>query len=351
MPTATHHGNITLACAAMGTRFELVLAGSDPQTLRDAGEEALARILELDRQLSFFRRDSLLSHINAAASYQPVRLDQDLFDLFTLCDQVHTASDGAFDPTIAPLMRHWGFRDNDEQVATHTTDPAADPAAALEAARSNCGWRHITLNPTDRTIAFRRPGIALDLGGIAKGFALDQAAAILRESGIDHAFLHGGTSTITTIGPSPDGQPWRVWIDDHADKSASPRRWTALLDNASLSVSAPSGRTITRDGQKLGHILDPRTGRPAATPISAAAVITDSAAAADAWSTALLVLGEPPASIRTAPIRAASIHGNDIEQHIETLVLPAGHASPAAPLSRFVPPRTPLRGEELTCPT
>ncbi len=276
---------ITLATNAMGTRFELVLAGAAPEKLRPAGEAALHEIEECHHRFNLFDPGSWLNSINRRATGEAIALDDETFDLLTMCQQVHEASEGAFDVTVAPLMQAWGFHGNihgDEQ--------------AILAAQKMVGMQHVHLDASAKTVRFTHPGITLDLGGIAKGFAIDIAIQVLRDCGVQCALLHGGTSTVAAIAAPPDEDGWRVTLRTSADNSSNqPAPVVCLKDNA-MSISAPHGRTIQSDGKTLGHVLDPRTHRPAACgPF--AAVIADSACLTDAWSTALLVLGEAPQTI------------------------------------------------------
>ena len=145
------------------------------------------------------------------------------------------------------------------------------------------GWRGgVVLDEVAPTVRFTRAGLALDLGGIAKGHGLDLAAASLRENGVERALLHGGTSTVVAIGAPPDQAAWRVQVGP--DQQAP----VAELVDCCLSVSAPAGRVARRGDREVHHVLDPRTGS-SAVPARLAAVIAPSARVADAWSTALLI--------------------------------------------------------------
>jgi len=305
-PTST---TIRSAVHAMGTRFEFVLHSeneSESETnLRAISDEIIDEITRLDHQLSFFRNDSLLSHINRTAAAHPVRLDPEIFNLFRNALQVHRDSQGAFDITIAPLMRKFGFRNSPDKIETNSEIVV--------------GSQHIILNKKNHTIAFANPGLAIDLGGIAKGFALDQAARILDQANITCALIHGGTSTVIGIGAPPNHPTgWRIAIADHSqhksptvaaddDNQLAQTPLTADLKNhTALSVSAPHGRTITNNpnDEPVSHILDPRNiinssvAAPAANQPPFAAVLTsESAALADAWSTALLVLANRPPNL------------------------------------------------------
>jgi len=269
---------LRLATYAMGTRFELVLDGADEPRLRAAGEEALFEIEDADRRLSLFRRDSLLSHLARSAAARPgewVRLDADTYALLELCVAVHRASDGAFDPTVAPLMRALGLHDERSQA----------PRLDLESSRATVGGDALELDPRGRRARLFRPGAHLDLGAIGKGHALDLAARALREQGIERALLHGGTSSVAALGAPPGAAAWRVRL------GAGPDAPVAALRDSSLSLSSPSGRTVAGErGELVGHVLDPKSGRPARR-FAAVAVVTPCAAQADAWSTAALVGG------------------------------------------------------------
>ncbi len=258
---------LRLAVAALGTRCEILLraGGGD---LRAAGEAAVEEIETWHRRLSRFSDDSLLSHINRTAARVPVRLDRETYALFEDALAVWRASDGAFDITIAPLMVRLGFADS-----------------AVPAARGRVGAGALRLDPQRWTISLS-PGASIDLGGIAKGHALDCAAAVLRHAGVTSALLHGGTSSIVAIGTPPGEPSWRVAIGPESGGAV-----VALGDSA-ISVSDVSSQSAGSKGE--GHILDPHSGR-AATACGRVVVVGPSARLTDAWSTALAVLRRVPA--------------------------------------------------------
>ncbi len=308
---------LRLATRAMGTRFELVLAGDEGPRLRAAGEEALREVEEAERRLSLFRRDSQVARLNRGAGLGAVRLDPDTFELLELAAEVHRASAGAFDPTVAPLLRALGLHGGDSSA----------PHCDEERARQALGWDAVELDPARRSARFTRPGIALDLGGIAKGHALDLAAAVLLECGVSRALLHGGTSTVVALG-APEGSPcWRVSI------GSGPDPHVAELCDAALSVSAPSGRVARRGDRSLTHVIDPHTAAPAAG-VALAAVIAPRAAVADAWSTALLAAGSPRAARRAGleTLHSTTAGAQPLWIH---------HAPGAARFSRVPTPKTP----------
>lgn len=272
---------IALSLHAMATRFEVLLHGADSVRLRAAGEEALGEIERLDAQLSLYRSGSELTAINAHAAEGSVKVEPRLFRLLLRCADLTRRSGGAFDVTIAPLMRAWGFAGG----SGHPAKPSV-----VQTACEVVGFSRVRLDESDFTIRFDRPGVEIDLGAVGKGYALDCAAEILRENGITSALLHGGTSSIVAIGAPPDQPAWRVALRHPAGEPV--RAESVDLRDGTLSVSAVHGKSFVDGGREFGHVLDPRTGRPAQSAL-AAAVVAPSAAVGDALSTALLVLGEP----------------------------------------------------------
>lgn len=286
----------------MGTRFECVLFGADQTRLRAAAEAAFAEIESLSARWSYFASGSMVFRINREAAERPVALDAETRDILRLALDVWRDSRSCFDITIAPLMRHWGFRvaplpERGEKSLLQAQEPLSERGATP----AIWGSQHLLLEETACTLAFAHPGIEIDLGAIAKGWAIDRAAEVLREAGVAAALLHGGTSSVVAIGSpphSPRGWPVRLGPFD-----GSP---VVHLRDSALGISAPHGRTANIAGSSVGHVIDPRTGAPtgwaggSTLPSPAredsrdstfAACVHTSAAIADAWSTALLVRG------------------------------------------------------------
>jgi FAD:protein FMN transferase len=277
---------VRLAADAMGTRFELVLDGADEFFLRAAGESAIEEIREQHDRLNAFNPQSLIGRVNTRAEREPVGVDRELFELLVLCRRVWLESDGAFDPSLGILMRQWGFRGgsgrNDEPMSVS-------------------GFDAVELDERAETVRFHGPDIAFDLGGVAKGWALDRAALVLREAGVTCALIHGGTSTAVALDPPPGRGAWGVEIPSHREDVGL---LDCRLENAALAVSSPLGRTVVADGRTLGHVLDPRMGCPA-TGTLVAAVVCESAAVSDAWSTAIVARSARFATMPEAMIWAS----------------------------------------------
>ncbi|RME94897.1 MAG: FAD:protein FMN transferase [Verrucomicrobia bacterium] len=284
---------IRLARQAMATRFEILLEGEDPVDLRAAGEEALDEIERQESLLSLYRPTSEISRINRFAHEEPVLVSPPVFDLLMDCRRLWEWSDGAFDITVAPLMRAWGFLRGTGRWPER---------AALEEARRCIGMQHVRLDAERRTVRFERPGMMLDLGAVGKGYAIDEAVVLLREAGVRAAFLHGGTSTCYGLGVPARAPAWKAAI---TERDLAPARSpgespsavgagdpieTISLRDSSLSVSAVQGKAFEYEGRVYGHVIDPRSGRPVSGARLAAAV-GPRAAWTDALSTALLVVG------------------------------------------------------------
>jgi len=269
---------ITLALQAMATRFELVLNGDSPG-LRAAGEEALTEISRIESMLSLYKSASEVAHLNTRAAEEPVRVSVEMFQLLERTLALSRETNGAFDITIAPLVRCWGFMRGQGSVPSDSD---------IEEARAAVGSHLLQLNPAERTVEFLRRDVMLDFGAFGKGYAVDRAIQILRDYEVTSALLHGGTSTVLGIGRAENDLPWRVAVT-----GAPPGEdvlWLVDLWETSLSVSAVWGKSFASQGRTFGHILDARTGRPSVRA-DLAAVNVPSAADSDALSTALLVEG------------------------------------------------------------
>jgi thiamine biosynthesis lipoprotein len=288
-------GSISLSLHAMATRFELVLYGSDLERLRAAGEEALLEIERLDAQLSFYKADSEITRINANAAERPVRVEPRLFHLIWDCVALAGLTDGAFDITVGPLMRAWGF------VGGAGSTPSDQK---LGHAMSLIGVDNLELNRDDYEISFKKKGVELDLGAYGKGYAIERAVCVLHDNEVTSALLHGGTSSVCTIGSPPGAKAWRVALGGPLKEKDRPI--VIDLSNSSLSVSGVHGKQFVEEGRAYGHVIDPRSGGPVCGTLGAA-VVGPSPAECEALSTALLVLGPKWLTVMTR--RFPDYHG------------------------------------------
>ena len=260
----------------MACRFEITLATEDAAFV-PAARTALDEVDRLEDELSVFRETSTIAKVNRCAAGEPVIVPRHVIDLLAACQQVHQETGGAFDITTTPLSRCWGFLRREGRL------PHPD---AIEAARASVGFDAVQVSSDEGAVRFGRPGIELNLGAIGKGYALDRASAGLRHSGVTHALLSAGGSSLLALGGRGDG--WRV---DLVSPLMSGRTIAGLwLRNAAVGTSGAGEQFVIADGCRYGHVIDPRSGWPAAGVLSASVVASD-AATADALSTAFLVGG------------------------------------------------------------
>jgi thiamine biosynthesis lipoprotein len=294
----------------MATEFEVTLWGENETNLLSWGELALDEIQKLEVQLSFYREESDISDINRRAYYEPVTLDPRLFYLLERAKAIHTLSKGAFDITITPLLRAWGF--------TGGSGKRPQPEE-VETARNRCGMEFLALNESDYTVRFLREGMLLDLGAIGKGYAIERVVEMLQELGVSGGMIHGGTSTVHAIGSQSDGAPWNIAIQNpHLNLAREHLTAVSLRDN-SLSVSAIHGKYFTEDDSRYGHVINPSTGEPVRNALLAA-VVSPSATDSDALSTALLVAGEPFFTVLSMlPDTSALLMKEDYDGKIQVL--------------------------------
>ena len=232
--------------AIMGTAIHAELWGPGHRLAEAAIAAVMAEMHRIDASMSPHKPDSELSRINRDAGRAPVAVSREMFDLVARSLEFSRRSNGAFDITFAAVGNLYDYR--------RGTMPSE---AEVAAARAAVGYQHLVLDRAASTIRFARPGMRIDLGGFAKGHAVDNCATILRRLGIEHAIVSaGGDSRI--VGDRR-GRPWTVGIRD-------PRRAGQVvallpLENAAVSTSGDYERFFERDGVRYHHVIDPRTGR------------------------------------------------------------------------------------------
>ncbi len=264
--------------AAMGTQFRIVLYADSREAADAAAQAAFARVHELDARLSDYREESELSRLSAAGGDGELHpVSEDLWRVLTLAQEVAQQSQGAFDATAGPVVALWRRARRQAELPDE-----ARLAKALEAT----GWRHVRLEERARAVELLRPGMKLDFGGIAKGYALDAALDVLAEHEIERALVDGGGDVAVRRAP-PGERGWRVEIRPLGDERASV---ALVLENAAVATSGDAFQALVIGGTRYSHIVDPRTGRALATRTSASVVARDGALA-DALATATCVLG------------------------------------------------------------
>ncbi|HLW63921.1 MAG TPA: FAD:protein FMN transferase [Gemmataceae bacterium] len=264
---------------AMATLFEVMFPFGQP-VANEMAAAIFEQIEDLEAQMTVYREDSEVSLLNQRAFDEPVVVEERLYELFLQAERLHRETSGAFDITAGPLIKAWGFFRRQGRVPT--------PWERQEAL-SHVGMKFVELNPQDRSVRFRKPGMEINLGSIGKGYALDRAAELLRGRQIGSALLHGGGSSVVAVGRQPnEPRGWPVGIRHPWREGAS--LGTIYLQDRALGTSAATYQHLEYNHRKLGHLLDPRTGWPA-IGIASASALAPTAAQADALATAFFVLG------------------------------------------------------------
>lgn len=272
---------LVMSRRAMACEFELRLNTRHQRHDTEAGMAALDLVEQLEDQLTVYRQTSELIEINRVAAKVAMPVEAELFGLLQLCDRLHGETDGAFDLTVGPLSRVWGFSKRQGAVPEE-----ADRAEALD----RVGWRHVRLDSEEQTVRFLRDGVDLNVNSIGKGYALDRAGRLLGEWGVNESLMHGGSSTLLARGDNksqPDGG-WLAGVRNPLRPAEHLAQFT-LRDEA-LSTSGAGTQFFEHEGKRFGHLIDPRTGWPA-EGLYSATVIAPTAAEADALSTACYLLG------------------------------------------------------------
>ncbi len=277
---------LSLTRRAMACDFQVQLPTDRDRNQTQAAMAALDLVDELEDQLSVYRDHSQIMRLNRAAQLDAAHVEPDLFALLEQCDRLYQQTDGAFDATTGPLSRVWGFFERKGRLPDDE-----ELAKALELV----GWRHLQLDHDAQTMRILKPGVEVNFNGIGKGYALDAAAAQMQGDGVADLLMHGGRSTLVARGnrPENDGTDgakpgWGVGLRH----PLRPQHHIAEFDlvDAAFSTSGSATQGFVHQGQRYGHILDPRTGQPA-TGMHSVSVIAPTGAEADALSTAFFVMG------------------------------------------------------------
>lgn len=265
--------------AHMGTIVRIVLYASDASAAAAASRAAFRRIAELDSRLSDYKPDSELNRAVREAASGPVPVGADLFAVLSAAQTLAARTAGAFDVTAGALTRVWRRARRVNQLPTDEE---------IEAARAAGGHEHLVLDAASRTLRLLRPGMRLDLGGIAKGYAADAALAALRGSGCPRALVAVGGDIAAGDAP-PRTAGWEVRLASLDERPA-----TVVLSRSAVSTSGDTEQWLEAGGVRYSHIIDPRTGR-ALSGARLVSVIAARAMTSDMLATAASILGVPEA--------------------------------------------------------
>ena len=264
---------------------------------------AFAELRRLEESLSVYRSASEWSKINRWAAGKPVRTSKETCLLLAECLEYSRQSEGAFDISVGPLIRAWGFLKGTGRLPGR---------AELAAARANVGYQHLSLDATALTVRFDREGVEINPGGIGKGCAVDRMIHIIEQEGFDTALVTASGSSIYGLGAPPE-EP-RGWPADIRDPSG-PRETaaTAFLKDMSLSTSGSFEKSFQIHGRTYSHILDPRTGCPARRAGSVS-VVAPRTLDSEAWTKACFING-PEWTARRKPMGWQVLFCSDNPDH------------------------------------
>lgn len=271
----------------MGTTFSIrahvrPLGTTRLKALRADVDRALD---EVNRQMSTYRADSEISAFNRAAPDSPVPVSAAFAEVCALAMDIASASGGAFDPTIGPLVRLWGFGPTPAVIEMPN-------AESIAAARARVGYTNVLVGPGP-TLLKRMPDVELDLGAIAKGYGVDAAARVLTEAGVTDFFVEVG-GEVLAHGTNPRGEPWRIGVDrpDYDAVPGAHLEAILALSNAAVATSGDYRNYWIDDQDRVrAHIIDPATGEPVAHALASVSVVASNCTLADALATTLFVLG------------------------------------------------------------
>ena len=233
----------------MGTLVQVTIPGAEA-TAKAVAEDIFSELKRVE-DLTSFHKPSGLTKINDQSGNGPIKADSELLSLIGESLRFAKETQGAFDPTVGPLTRLWNFS---------AGDPRLPSGSEITAALAKIGWRRVTVDSTAGTITLPDPGMALDLGGIAKGYALQRAAAIIRKRGISAALVNAG-GDVLVVGEREPGKPWRIGVQDPRNERSMVA--VANLKDCVVQTSGDYERCFIADGKRYHHILNPATGYPA----------------------------------------------------------------------------------------
>ena len=280
---------LRLTGATMGTRYNVTWTEAPNQPTPEEVHLGIEAVLEsVNASMSTWREDSEISRFNRAEPGEWIPVSEGFAEVFDMARAVSTASGGAYDVTVGPLVNLWGFGpDMGDEIP---------PAEAIAEAKSRVGQARLDFDPTRP--ALRKPGpISLDFSSIAKGYGVDRIAAYLESEGIRRYLVEIG-GEIRVAGMSPRGDAWHIAIERPAPGQRAVQQAVTLTD-ASIATSGDYRNYFEVDGVRYSHTIDPRTGAPVRHDLVSVTVVHPSTAMADAWATALSVMG-PQEALQTA---------------------------------------------------
>jgi thiamine biosynthesis lipoprotein len=261
----------------LGTVCTLRLAKGGSDKVLD---EAFARLRQIEDELSVNKPGSHIDAVNEAAGRNPVRVDEDAFAILERDLSYAAMSEGAFDPSVGPLVRLWAIGTERERVPSREE---------IGAALALVGWKNVILDGAARTVFLKKPGMALDLGSGTKGYATDEVVKIFRTAGVKSAIIDLG-GNIYALGKKTDGKSWRIGLQDPESDRGS-YLGIASLSDRSMVTSGVYERYFMAEGKRYHHILDTKNGFPVDNGLLSVSIVADRSFDADGLTTTVFALG------------------------------------------------------------
>jgi len=280
---APQQAEVRLSGSTMGTSWSLTIV-QVPEGLRveKINSDVEQLLEEINASMSTYQADSEISRFNQFAETVPFPVSQALFDVLSLAKTIHTASKGAFDPTIGPLVNLWGF-------GPSLKEDAEPEANAIANALQRCGFDKLHLQLDSRSVLKSDPDVYLDLSAIAKGYAVDQIAEYLQAQGVKNYLVEIG-GEIRVAGKNSQGHYWQIGVEKPDVGSRSVQR-VVTLRNQAIATSGDYRNFFQINGKVYSHTINPKTGYPVAHQLASVSVLSHTAVEADAQATAIMVLG------------------------------------------------------------
>lgn len=275
-------GYIKRTQLALGTVVEITVADTDKpkQNVIAAIDKAFAEIERIENLLSRFKPESEISRINADANIRATKVSPGTIDLIEKSILFSRLTDGAFDITIYPLMQLWGFDKDGERRLPKSEE--------LSQALAKVGYQYIDLAQETGTVFLAQKGMCLDLGAIAKGFAVDKAIAVLKQEGINRALVNAG-GDIYALGKPDKSKKWRIAVQ-HPRKPGA--YLTSLeIEDTALATSGDYQKFVEIGAKRYNHIINPQTGLPCENSICSVTILAEDCLTADALATSVFILG------------------------------------------------------------
>ena len=276
--------HLRLQGEAQGTTWQVDITQANQALDKQQLQQGLEGILQgIDQQMSTWRSDSELSQFNQTQSTDWFPVSPDLYQVLAIAQQVSTDTEGAFDVTVAPLMRLWGFAQSDSLAHKPS-------GAAIQAALQQVGYQKLQLQAQPRAIRKQIPTLQVDVAGIAQGYTVDRLADYLEQQGIQHYLVELG-GELRAKGLNSQQKIWRIAIEKPTERLQQAQQGIALQD-AALTTSGNYRDFFEAQGKHYSHTIEPQTGHAVSHSLASVSVVAKNAVTADAYDTALMAMGD-----------------------------------------------------------